>query len=394
MKSGNKVVELESLRGLAAVIVAVGHYFYGFLPAIHTAALGTPYFAFFNGGASVVFFFVLSGYVLSIGPLKTGNLGRIVISALKRWPRLAGPVLIVSAISGILSVSGLYFNEEAGRITGSGWLRSFNFAFEGGPSLSDALYEGAFSTFFAPGGSNQYNAVLWTMHYEFIGSMIVFALVAVLLVADKLLRGGRWIAFSLILLGAAVLAVRHNAMYIPFVAGATLALIHTKTGFRPIHLHWLPVVAIFGVVFYFSGFISPRGHYEYLKAYWPFSWISPYVAIHTTSSVAVMMLALFTTNLSRFLSRPAIAKLGEMSFPLYLVHLPIYCSLTSVLAVALIPVIGFWAAVIPLLIISTAAVYLCSIPLTAMDRWWTDRLRHIRLGPWLSARIQRSDRPA
>lgn len=184
MKSGNKVVELESLRGLAAVIVAVGHYFYGFLPAIHTAALGTPYFAFFNGGASVVFFFVLSGYVLSIGPLKTGNLGRIVISALKRWPRLAGPVLIVSAISGILSVSGLYFNEEAGRITGSGWLRSFNFAFEGGPSLSDALYEGAFSTFFAPGGSNQYNAVLWTMHYEFIGSMIVFALVAVLLVAD------------------------------------------------------------------------------------------------------------------------------------------------------------------------------------------------------------------
>jgi peptidoglycan/LPS O-acetylase OafA/YrhL len=69
MQVPKKLIELEALRGLAAVVVLFHHFMLGFTPRLHGmlypeqpySLFGTPAFAFVNGSAAVIVFFVLSG---------------------------------------------------------------------------------------------------------------------------------------------------------------------------------------------------------------------------------------------------------------------------------------------------------------------------------------------
>jgi peptidoglycan/LPS O-acetylase OafA/YrhL len=88
---------LDAVRGGAAVVVFTGHYFRNFAPGFEHSVNGTPFYTLFNGPAAVILFFVLSGFVLSRRPIKTGDIFDVTGGAIKRWPRLAGPV-VVSAL--------------------------------------------------------------------------------------------------------------------------------------------------------------------------------------------------------------------------------------------------------------------------------------------------------
>ena len=75
-------------------MVFTGHYFRNFAPDFERSANGTFFFTLFNGPAAVILFFVLSGFVLSRRPIRTGSVSDTITAALKRWPRLAGPVVL------------------------------------------------------------------------------------------------------------------------------------------------------------------------------------------------------------------------------------------------------------------------------------------------------------
>jgi peptidoglycan/LPS O-acetylase OafA/YrhL len=87
------LVELEALRGLAAIVVLIHHFMLGFTPRFHGylypdqpfSLMGTPAFALINGSGAVAIFFVLSGFVLSGGLFKSRSLRGALISAVKRW---------------------------------------------------------------------------------------------------------------------------------------------------------------------------------------------------------------------------------------------------------------------------------------------------------------------
>src|SRR5262245_41871851 len=68
---GHRLGHLETLRGLAALIVFAGHTVIAFNQPAFRQWVGSPLLVFVNGGAAVSFFFVLSGYVLTIGALRT-----------------------------------------------------------------------------------------------------------------------------------------------------------------------------------------------------------------------------------------------------------------------------------------------------------------------------------
>ena len=59
------------MRGIAALVVVVNHLYLTF--AHGDIAFSSPLNVFINGGAAVTFFFVLSGYVLTVAPLKQQN---------------------------------------------------------------------------------------------------------------------------------------------------------------------------------------------------------------------------------------------------------------------------------------------------------------------------------
>ena len=102
-----KFVFLDSLRGLAALMVVADHFLYTFYPAViagPTAALphghilfklflGLPFGFMVNGAFAVVLFFVLSGFVLTVQFFETKDNKVLARQGFKRYLRLGVPIL-------------------------------------------------------------------------------------------------------------------------------------------------------------------------------------------------------------------------------------------------------------------------------------------------------------
>lgn len=141
LSPGKRLLQLEPLRGLAAINVFVGHFFLGFTPHAHgllfPEELGgfirSPLFAVMNGGSAVMFFFILSGFVLTAKAFEERDARPLGVSALRRWPRLALPTCLVSIAAAVLAILALYANGGVASLTGSEWLGAWRFSFSGRP---------------------------------------------------------------------------------------------------------------------------------------------------------------------------------------------------------------------------------------------------------------------
>jgi peptidoglycan/LPS O-acetylase OafA/YrhL len=184
----DRLIELESLRGLAACTVVIDHFLTIFFPSYSAVfATGhsfaeTPLFFLMNGKAAVTLFFVLSGFVLSAKFLIDDNLAGLVPATIKRWPRLAGPVLITNVASALLAISGFYFHRKI-----SAEILPWPHMVTQNSDLAAAIREGLYGCFLY--GSESYNKVIWTMKFEFFGSLLTFATTAAMLLAG-VNRGG------------------------------------------------------------------------------------------------------------------------------------------------------------------------------------------------------------
>jgi peptidoglycan/LPS O-acetylase OafA/YrhL len=95
----NRIHHLDSLRGLAALAVAIGHSFYGF------EGIGNKYYiSLFLGRLPVIYFFILSGFVLSKSLSKEAVFGsrEFIAYALKRAFRLY-PVALAALLFGLVT---------------------------------------------------------------------------------------------------------------------------------------------------------------------------------------------------------------------------------------------------------------------------------------------------
>jgi peptidoglycan/LPS O-acetylase OafA/YrhL len=103
MEKENRLDYLDSLRGIASMIVVFSHYIlaYGIDMKIKPITF-SPLHLFFDGFAAVSFFFVLSGFVLTLSLIKTFDLKSFYF---KRIFRIMPSYLIVLFISGLLYFS-------------------------------------------------------------------------------------------------------------------------------------------------------------------------------------------------------------------------------------------------------------------------------------------------
>src|SRR5580704_4993180 len=111
-------VSLDAMRGIAALAVFGWHSMLAFYPSSSGYLDATPigetarsqfWFVAVHGAGAVAFFFVLSGFVLTRVSLTTGRTDILVRGLIKRWPRLAGPVLVAVIGSWQLFALGGYF---------------------------------------------------------------------------------------------------------------------------------------------------------------------------------------------------------------------------------------------------------------------------------------------
>lgn len=161
---------LDGLRGWAALIVVIGHTVLGVL----RPKWEPKYHLLFTDGTFAVFvFFVLSGYVLSVGFFQSGRRRDVVDLALRRYPRLTIPIFVISAIAFLMMMAGWMRNIPAGMASGSEhWLATF-YAFV--PRFGDLLHFSFWRVYVDPSAVTSYNSSLWTMPVEMQGSIIVFA---------------------------------------------------------------------------------------------------------------------------------------------------------------------------------------------------------------------------
>lgn len=340
-RTESKLVQLEALRGLAAFIVVAWHFLWAFDPARigivdgfdpSSALLGSVSFASIDGPAAVTLFFVLSGFVLPLGFFRSGRTELVVRATAKRWLRLVCLVMLAVLLSWALFRCGLYRHREAAQLSQSTWLGTFGGSHPRAsftPSLPGALLEGSLFAFLRE--PDMYDPVLWTMHHEFIGSFVTFFLAMILWRARP--AAAAW------LLATAAIAVHFTDPYLfAFVAGTGLAWLMSRCD---LHLSPSMAVACIAIGIFLFGYLEPRGSYAMFAALQD---ANPArfdrIAIHTASGVMIIIGLIGNDRLGRSLATPPFRLLGRLSFPVYLFHFPLLCSLACGLFVLLRPVVS------------------------------------------------------
>jgi len=367
-----RIETLEGLRGIAAIVVFLWHCSLGFLPQIlgvfsnfpqSQSINGKPWTFIINGPGAVVFFFVLSGFVLTRGALVTNTPKSICNGVIKRWPRLALPTTIATLMSWLLFYFGLYHYKAAAAISHSPWLKNFASASEQpiGHSVWDAITQGLYFTFFY--GDQYYDSSMWTMHFEFIASFVIFGMSLMLLLYR---HSSVWLSLVPILI-AVLLMASVSPWYPPFLVGLVGAFL------LPDRLRMNRIVrstiAILGLYL--------LGCYQTIGTYKIFSPI-PFQYVDTTGALLIIIVC-YDINLGPLASRAA-RFLGDLSFPFYLLHILVLCSVGAALFVWMkeqnINHPSLFAG-----IVTFSVTVLASLPLVAVNRKWIDILN------WGAARL-------
>jgi peptidoglycan/LPS O-acetylase OafA/YrhL len=356
MQDRERVQFLDGLRGIASIQVLLLHYCAAFLPAIGLAApalvrydwerlfIHTPLFLVFDGSASVYLFFLISGAALTYS-FETRPFA-IISGVARRVVRLGVPVagsLVLAAVW--LSVLP-DVHVAAGRLSGSiDWLAV------SGPKAITAgtLLREVFFSSLLTGHANDwatllpahlvqwlnlqntessYNGPIWSLHFEFYGSLFVMVLVA----CRSLIGRWHWVVLAFLL---AILA--GNPMGL-FVWGHMLAPVIVSSGRRRVlssrvfRIAGATALMLAGLAASYQVLARPVvllvrwGHLVGLPA--------SYDNFHAQAAIEGLMLfaaAIMLVPARRFLSAAPIQWLGRYSFSLYLVHFPILLTVASLL---------------------------------------------------------------
>jgi peptidoglycan/LPS O-acetylase OafA/YrhL len=369
---------LEALRGMAVVVILLGHTIISFFPSLYGtfgasdpafSLSRTPFFGLINAPAAVIFTCVLSGFVLTRRYFATHDNDIVWRGMIKRWPRLAGPALI-SVIAGWAGfVLGIYWYREASALFKTPWLENFG---AGSPDPSIvfnfwfAVADGAVLSFLRRG--SMYNSVLWTMTYALGGALMILALAVVAVKVRHLHAGLRAIL--------AALAFVVTGYFSPLLAALVIGAVTSwMCAARPIQVSRLTACAGLLLAFYLAGYSQGSKPYAWLTSLGAGLQYGQYVWI--LASVIAIVSVEGHPVLPRSLSGRTGTFLGSMAFPIYLVQVVVICSIGSYAYVA---AAKFLPAPYPGLlacITAVAGTFLAALPLRRFDLWWVPAVSRV-----------------
>lgn len=348
-------MELEGLRGLAALMVVLGHFLLAFYPLallgpavkhpvqhirFEDSLYGSPLAVLYAATFAVAVFFVLSGFVLTIGYFQTGRVEIIKKLAAKRYLRLMLPALASVLLCLVLIKLSASHAQEAATLTHSHWLRE-TWKFDAG--VVDAFVNGTLGIFID--GKSAYNNVLWTMTTEFLGSFMVFSFI--LLFAQSKYR---WVGY------AALAVATFNTWFLPFVLGMVVADAYSLGYVRRIKKGYVTVLLVAAALF--LGGYPARGAEDTAYSFLQLPLHINLQMFYLTVAALLMMYAVISSEkLARFMRLKWVSSLGKYTFSLYLVHLAVLYTFTTGVFVVFQGFMGYNAAFLLTFVVSLPVLY-------------------------------------
>lgn len=276
---------LDGLRGWGAVFVLLYHVLCSGLSISDFARQYLWRFIPFNGPFAVFVFFIVSGFALTIGHLRHSNSRQLAGIAATRYFRLALPIFFACAVVHLAQISGLLQAPE------QRW-GPFAIVATFPPSVAHLLHFSFFEVFFNYSVATSYIGPLWTMHIELFGSFVAMAVAWVV--------GWKKVRMPIIILVGCIFLFYGSVNFL-FVFGLAMAHLHVGRRLDSVH----PAISISALVcsvFYllFNSWSSGRAD--------------------MVAACAFVYGCVSLLNVREFLSTRFSAHLGEISFPLYLMH--------------------------------------------------------------------------
>jgi len=307
---------LDGLRGIAAVIVVLFHFFSAYVPKLLPEQTDDPWWGsdtplaiLYNGGFAVSVFFVLSGFVIANSAAKRHM--PILFNLVSRYFRLAVPVLGGTLFAWALLALSPHTVAELKAVENHTWL---NWVYDGQmPGLLWAIKDALLGVFIH--GQSLFNNVLWTMKIEMLGSLAIYLLYG--------LVGSQYRAQ--ILIAASVLSVTglRKPELAAFTIGALMreAYVHNRLTDS---LVW-PALA-FGILFgaMMEGYSARLGLASSPNM---LALGQPHQVWHVLAATSVLYAVLMSSRLRHLLSTKPARFLGDISFGLYLIHVPLLYTL-------------------------------------------------------------------
>lgn len=303
----NRIEYIDGIRGWAAFIVVLFHLFWETF-GVRFPEFRNNYLHFFlSGPLSVFVFFILSGDALATQFFARKDLNIVANASIKRYFRLTIPIVLTCGLTYLTLKLALNKNIEAAALLNrQEWLGVFvNFT----PNLKDALQYATYDVYFDHQKETSYNPFLWTMSIEMLGSLLTF----IFLIQYKRFKWPIATAAAI----ALFLFSQNNYLSLFFI-GICLSMLRQdkerlaslKNKFNLTFFSWAGILAVY-------------------VACWIMKSVTP--TIKTGTLLATILVVCLYTNpiLRKLLEKKLSIFMGEISFPLYMIHFCVIITFTS-----------------------------------------------------------------
>lgn len=369
---------LNGLRGFCALWVLAAHEVMIYLPMAltgepHLRHLGGSWedilalLPFYEVNFAVCIFFLLSGFVLPLRywQQEQRSSGCLTDAACRRYIRLTGPVFGAMLLAWLLMQAGWMRNQAVAEFTLTTEVVGGNGAlvFHTPMSLLEFLRAAFYDVYTLgfPGLFRQIDFALWTMPFELQGSMMALAFLALL---------GRLRHRDVFYLGLCFFA--GSTYFLAFPLGVWLSDICFARDREQVRLFlagkaWLPWLCLL-LGLYLGRFreIGGEAAYEWLRQLLIWPGVDRTALLHTIGGAFFLYGVLQLKWLQRFFGLSWLVSLGRYSFSMYLVHVPVLCSVEAALFMHFFKH-GFGYGT------SLVISFLLSLPVIALLTWGLDR---------------------
>jgi peptidoglycan/LPS O-acetylase OafA/YrhL len=334
--SNTRNFALDGIRGLGALIVMLWHLAVTFFPCAawgretptslswELALYKSQLWVLLSGNFAVCLFFVLSGYVLTIGYFRSRNQEALVHRIVGRPIRL-GVLASASTIAiwlGSQASPGAATGLAVPVLKATGAFDAVSPHINLTPDLTfQSLLENILwlPWFQPPDFKKLYNVVLWTMHIELLGSLLAMTLAIVLTLARSIwLTVCAYMAVAVII----ILALPGYGFYFALLlSGSAIAAIDPSCWGKRRRIRYFPLIlAILGLLLGGHNDAGLIGSPTLVARFIPSSNVPGNVLVMGAGAILFFCGVLMSWDLTRLFSMPAFLFMGRISFSLYVSH--------------------------------------------------------------------------